>query len=131
MVTKKTSVRKNIRSSRPDVLLRKGVLKICSKFTGQHPYRSAISMKLPVAMGVLLSICCVFSEHLFLRTFLGGCFWIILKPTTYHLSDKLNTQFQYYKFRHIYIVGNKAIGQIWNGCYKKTKQPKFFEKRNF
>ena len=34
------------RSSRPDVFLGKGVLKICSKFTGEHPCRSAISIKL-------------------------------------------------------------------------------------
>ena len=34
-------------SSRPEVFLRKGVLKICSsKFTGEHPYQSAISLKL-------------------------------------------------------------------------------------
>ena len=30
-------------SSRPEVLLVTGVLKICSKFTGKHPCRSAIS----------------------------------------------------------------------------------------
>ena len=29
------------RSSRPEVFLRKGVLKICHKFTGEHPCRSA------------------------------------------------------------------------------------------
>ena len=34
------------RSSRPKVFLGKGVLKICSKFTGEHPCRSAISIKL-------------------------------------------------------------------------------------
>ena len=34
------------RSSPPEVLLRRGVLKICSKFTGEHPCRSAISIKL-------------------------------------------------------------------------------------
>ena len=28
------------------MFLRKGVLKICSKFTGEHPYRCAISIKL-------------------------------------------------------------------------------------
>ena len=28
------------------VLLRKGVLKICSKYTGEHPCRSVISIKL-------------------------------------------------------------------------------------
>ena len=30
----------------PDVFLVKGVLKICSKFTGEHPCPSAISIKL-------------------------------------------------------------------------------------
>ena len=34
------------RSSRPQVFLRKGVLEICSKFTGEHPCRSVISIKL-------------------------------------------------------------------------------------
>ena len=29
-----------------EVFSRKGVLKICSKFTGEHPFRSAISIKL-------------------------------------------------------------------------------------
>ena len=29
--------RRNCRSSRPEVFSRKGVLKICSKFTGKHP----------------------------------------------------------------------------------------------
>ena len=31
------------RSGRPAVFLGKSVLKICSKFTGEHPYRSVIS----------------------------------------------------------------------------------------
>ena len=34
------------KSSHPEVLLRKGVLKICSKFTGEHPCQSVISIKL-------------------------------------------------------------------------------------
>ena len=34
------------RSSHPEVFLRKGVLKICSKFTGEQPYWSVISIKL-------------------------------------------------------------------------------------
>ena len=33
-------------SSHPEEFLIKGVLKICSKFTGEHPCRSAISIKL-------------------------------------------------------------------------------------
>ena len=32
--------------SRPEVFLGKGALKICSRFTGEHPCRSAISIKL-------------------------------------------------------------------------------------
>ena len=35
-----------LRSSHPEVFLEKGVLKICSKFTGVHPCRSVISIKL-------------------------------------------------------------------------------------
>ena len=34
------------RSSRPEMFLGKGVLKICNKFTGEHPCRSVISIKL-------------------------------------------------------------------------------------
>ena len=34
------------RSNHPEVFLGKGILKICSKFTGEHPRRSAISIKL-------------------------------------------------------------------------------------
>ena len=34
------------RSSRPEVFLRKGILNICSKSTGEHPCRSVISIKL-------------------------------------------------------------------------------------
>ena len=38
--------KKSMRSSPLEVLLGKGSLKICSKFTGEHPCRSAISIKL-------------------------------------------------------------------------------------
>ena len=34
------------RSSRPEVFLENNVLKICSKFSGEHPCQSAISVKL-------------------------------------------------------------------------------------
>ena len=39
-------IRANFRSSHQEVFLRKGVLKICSKFIGEHPCRIAISVKL-------------------------------------------------------------------------------------
>ena len=45
----------------------------------KHSCRSVISIKLQsnFSLGVLLQICCIFSEHLFVRTLLDGCFcWI-------------------------------------------------------
>ena len=36
----------SLRSNRPEVFLGKGLLKICSKFTGEQPCRSVISIKL-------------------------------------------------------------------------------------
>ena len=68
------------RSSHPEVFLRKGALKKCSKFTGEHPCRSVTSVKLlwNFGMGVLLWIWCIFSEHLLLRIPLEGCFWLFL-----------------------------------------------------
>ena len=35
-----------VRSSCQEMLLRKGVLKICSKFPGEHPCRSVLPIKL-------------------------------------------------------------------------------------
>ena len=35
----------SIRSSHPELFLRKGDLKMCSKVTGEHPCRSVISIK--------------------------------------------------------------------------------------
>ena len=42
------------RSSRPEVFLGKSVLEICSKFTGEHPCRTVISIKSHLCMSVLL-----------------------------------------------------------------------------
>ena len=72
----------SIRISHPKVFLVKGVLKTCSKFTGVHLCLSVISittlLKSHFGMGVLLQICCIFSEQLLLRTSLNGCFYSIL-----------------------------------------------------
>ena len=59
------------RSSHPEVFLGKDVLKICSKFTGEHPCRSAISI-------TLLCIFFIYKVDAYiqstLRTPPGGCF---------------------------------------------------------
>ena len=45
----------DFRSSPPEMFLGKGVLKICSKFTGEHPCRSVISIVVShFHMGALL-----------------------------------------------------------------------------
>ena len=42
-----TKIFNMFRSSRPEMFLGKSVLKICITFTGEHPWRSVISIKLP------------------------------------------------------------------------------------
>ena len=52
---------------------------ICSKFTGEHLFRSVISIELSKShfdMGVLLWIWYIFSEHFSIRTPVKGCFWL-------------------------------------------------------
>ena len=55
------------RSSASKAFLGKGVRKICSKFTGEQPCQSNL-LKTHFGIGVLLWICCIFSEYLLLRT---------------------------------------------------------------
>ena len=67
------------RNSLPQVFLRKGVLKICPKFTEEHPCRSVFSIKMQsnFGMGFLKKFAVHFSEHLFLRIPLDGCFRLL------------------------------------------------------
>ena len=71
----------SFRKSHSEVFLRKGVLKICSRFKGEHPCQSGISVKL---QRNFIEITCWhgcspvnllhISEHFFLGTPLRGCF---------------------------------------------------------
>ena len=65
------------------MFLGKGVPKICSKFTGEHPCRSAISVKLlcnfiEIAPAPRHGCSPVNLKHLFLRTPLDGSFYVKL-----------------------------------------------------
>ena len=62
------------RSSHPDVFLGKGVLKLCSKFTGEHPCRSAISVKMQSNWCSLVHLLLIFRTT-FLRNTSG---WLLL-----------------------------------------------------
>ena len=68
-------------SSPPVVLSGKGILKKCSKFTGEHPCRSVISIKLGVTLRYGYS-----SEnllHIFRTPYeLEGCFWMSKRSTS-------------------------------------------------
>ena len=102
----------NYRSSPPEVSLRKGVLKICSKFTGKQPCWSVISIKLlclNFSMGVLLEICSLFSEHLFLRTRQKGCFcnYIITNSLNY-VKEYTNKKWKYTRL-HAHFSSMKGL----------------------
>ena len=91
------------RSSQPELFLGKVALKTCNKFTGEHLCRSVNSIKLLCnllhslfGMAVLLLICCIYSEHLFLRTPLDGCFWTFCKNSERLLEVNYFSQ----KFHH-------------------------------
>ena len=102
-IQKKLNKIETSRSIPPEVILEKGVLKICSEFTREHPCRSVISIKLlscktllksHFPMSVLLQICCIFSEHLFLITLLEGCFWTKRKKSRKAFSGCFNLSFE-------------------------------------
>ena len=85
-----------VRSSRPEVFVRKGVLKICRKFTGEHPCRSPISINLlcnPIEIALRhgcspVNQLCIFRK-LFLRN-TSGCLLLyccLLKKIKLHLKS--------------------------------------------
>ena len=86
------------RSSPPKLFLGKGDLKICSKFTGEHPYRRVISIKfLYNFIEITLWHGCspVNLLHIFRTPFpkntSGGLLLLILKLTCHNIFDKLYT----------------------------------------
>ena len=65
-------------SSQLEVFLGKGVLKICSKFTGEHPCRNAISIKLLcnfIEITLRHGCCPVNLLHIFRTPFLRYTYW--------------------------------------------------------
>ena len=72
----------NYRSSHPEVFLRKGVLEICSKFTGEHPCRGGISITLNgnfIEITLRHGCSPVNLQHLFKKPFLKNTSgWMLL-----------------------------------------------------
>ena len=75
--------KKMSKSSCPEVFLRKDVLKICGKFTGDYPYRSAISIKLLwnfIEITIRLGYSPVNLQHIFITPFYKNTSgWLLLK----------------------------------------------------
>ena len=92
--TKDNSLYQRNRRRRPDVFLRKGVLKIYSKFTGVHLCWSAISIKLQSNFTeIALRHGCspVNLLHIFRTTFLKNTSgWLLLKATIVKIDFTLN-----------------------------------------
>ena len=93
---------RSIRSSHQEVCLGKGVLKICSKFTGEHPCRSVISINLQsnfIEITFRYRCSPVNFLHNFRTPFLkNSSRWLLLKYAWSRLSKLmyLEADFQYW-----------------------------------
>ena len=96
----------------------RGVLrKRCSEYAANlHPWPRRTPMPKcdfnKVALDVLLKICCIFSEHLFLRTHLKGCLFILKSKFSNCSSEKLFFLpfFVFYcSSCHLYILRNTCL----------------------
>ena len=92
IITMQTMINSIIRSSRPEVLLVKSILKIYNKFTGEHPCRSMISVNLLcnfIEINLWYGCSPVNLPHIFRTLFLGiplgGCFSIMYRVQTLHI----------------------------------------------
>ena len=102
---------------------RKGVLKICSKFTGENPCRSVISIKLLCNfMEITFRRGCspVNLLHIFRRSFLGtplgGCFWIGFNEGDISLWEfckyKINHSFPRFYFSFFIITKTATFSSL-------------------
>ena len=101
------------RSSHPEVFLWKGVLKICSKFTGEHPCRSAISIKLQSNFCLNHTsawvFSCKFAAH-FQNTFSQEHLWMV--------ASEYNKQ-QIFPIWWSWIFVNKTLLSNYDIFFKK------------
>ena len=97
------------RNSSPEVFWGKGVLKIYSKFTGEHPCRNVISIKLLCNFIEIpfrhvcspVNLLFIFSEYLFLRTPLECCFCNSSSKSMYSITARACSQIFELIFTHV------------------------------
>ena len=99
------------------MFLEKGVLKICSKFTGERPSRSAISIKLQSKFNEITlqhEYSPVNLLHIFITPFLKNISGsLLLKRDTYIFDDIL-------QFHKTYSILQNA-SKLWLKCLKSNK----------
>ena len=111
--------RKTTWSSRPKFFLRKGMLKICTKFTGEHPCRSVISIKL----------LCIFFEIARRYGFsLVNLLHNIRTPFPKNNSGRLLLNIVIFKGKHLCWRLFLTKLQVWKACsfIKKRLHCRFF-----
>ena len=128
------------------MFLKKDILEICHKFTGEHTCRSAISTKLKsnfieitLRHGFFLYICCIISKHLFLRRSLDGCFCIkgFVKTSMMKLGFFSRTKKEKKRLRAAIFAINAAqkmkfsIKDLSVNVTKSGRNFKEISKRNF
>ena len=103
----------SIRSSRPEIFLRKCVLKISSKFTGEHPCRSVISIKLLynfIKITLQHGYSPVNLLHIFRTLFLkntSGRLLLLFSHNSYHLCSQVLES-------SLFFVGLNFIKEMWD-----------------
>ena len=86
----------NNRSRHPQVFLKKGILKICSKFAGEHPCRSVISIKLQSNFTEIVlryGYSPLNLLHIFSKPFIKNTSGWLLLNFSYFLMDPLEPYF--------------------------------------
>ena len=93
------------------MFLRKGILKRCSKSTGEHPCRSAILVKLLCTFPVILL-------HILRKPFpknTSGWLLLILLSGSFNVEFKENTLFvQKVTGSNLWWISNKSIIEVWS-----------------
>ena len=130
-----------LRSSHPEVFLEKGVLKICSKFTGKRPCQSAVSIKfLCKFIAIALWHWCspvnllhIFrtpflkntSGRLFLETFVTYFIWKYWMPVcTFRTFSSLSSSL----FYSLLLSSAKPPALIWSFSFIKSAKMKYLWK---
>ena len=97
------------RSSRPEVFSGKGFLKICSKFTGEHPSRSVISIKFQsnfIEITLRQGCSPVNVLHIFRAHFLENTYGGLLLPNEFSFESRGSVCI--YFFKNLFNIENMS-----------------------